>query len=231
MRGGRPGYTGEVASSPEEIALVRRCAAGDAQAWRRLMERYGALVAHAVRRTFERVLGRAEPGQVDDAIQAVWLSLCADGGRRLREFKGNSALSTWLTVLSTRRALDALRTERRKGMLRHVRLDGEDRDLAGELRAPEPEERPAPDEIALLHEALERLPPGDRLILKLYYLDGLSYGSIATMLRLAPNTISSYLLRAREKLKKCIKEGAAGVPWKGGRGARLAGGPDDRGTS
>jgi RNA polymerase sigma-70 factor (ECF subfamily) len=200
-----------VGSTPEEIELVRRCVEGDAEAWRRLMVQYGALVAHAVRNTLQRVLKRADPNQVDDAVQSVWFSLCADGCRRLRGFEGKSALSTWLTVLSTRRALDAVRTEMRKGTLRHVHLDDEDRDLVKELQAPESEEQFSLDEVFVLHEALEKLPPDDRLILKMYYLDGLSYRSIAEVLQVAPNTVSSYILRARDKLKKCIKEGSGGV--------------------
>ena len=141
----------------------------------------------------------------------MWYSLCQDGCRRLREFQGKSALSTWLTVLTTRRALDYIRTEMRKGALRQVRLDDEDRDIIKELRAPEAEEKYSLDEVFILREALDKLPENDRLILKLYYLDGLSYRSISEVLKVAPNTISSYLLRARDKLKKCIKEGAGGV--------------------
>ena len=47
---------------------------------------------------------------------------------------------------------------------------------------------------------MDRLPAADKLILKMYYLDGLSYRSIADVLKVAPNTVSSYILRARDKL-------------------------------
>ncbi len=200
-----------MARNPEELTLVLGCIAGDTESWRALMKQFGALVAHAVRTTFYRVLKQADANLVDDAVQAVWLSLCADQCRRLRHFEGNSALSTWLTVLSTRRALDYIRSEMRKGSMRHVHLDDEDRDIVKELRAPEDEEQFSMDELFLLYEAMERLPEDDRLVLKMYYLDGLSYRSIAGVLKVAPNTVSSYLLRARDKLKKCMKEGMGGV--------------------
>jgi RNA polymerase sigma-70 factor (ECF subfamily) len=200
-----------VAATPEDVELVRRCSEGDAEAWRTLLARFGALVAHAVRNTLLRVLKNADSSQVDDAIQAVWTSLCADGYRRLRGFQARSALSTWLTVCSTRKALDFVRTEIRKGSLRQARLDDEDRDLVKELRAPEGEEQYSLDEIFQLHEALEKLDPDDKLVLKLYYLDGLSYRSIAEVLGVAANTVSSCLLRARDRLKKCIKERTGGV--------------------
>ena len=200
-----------MARNPEEFALVQGCVSGDTEAWRTLMKQYGALVAHAVRSTMLRVLKQADPNLVDDAVQAVWLALCADQCRRLRGFEGNAALSTWLTVLSTRRALDFIRSEMRKGSMKHVHLDDEDRDLVKELSAPEDEEQYSMDELFLLYEAMERLPEDDRLILKMYYLDGLSYRSIAGVMKVAPNTVSSYILRARDKLKKCMKEGMGGV--------------------
>lgn len=200
-----------MAGNPEERELVGRCIAGDADGWRELMKKYSALVAHAVRNTFLRVLKQADASLVDDAIQAVWLSLCADGCRRLRGFESKAALSTWLTVLSTRRALDYIRSEMRKGSMRHVHLDDEDRDIVKELQMPETEEQFSLDEVFGLYEAMDRLPAADKLILKMYYLDGLSYRSIAGVMKVAPNTVSSYILRARDKLKKCIKEGSGGV--------------------
>jgi RNA polymerase sigma-70 factor (ECF subfamily) len=193
------------------LGLVQRCIAGETEGWREIMSKYGALVAHAVRTTFFRVLKQADPNQVDDAVQSVWLSLCDDGCRRLRSFESKAALSTWLTVLSTRRALDYIRGEMRKGSMKHVHLDDEERDLVKELQAPEAEEQFSLDEIFLLYDALDRLPGDDKLILKMYYLDGLSYRSIASILKVAPNTVSSYILRARDKLKKCMREGMGGV--------------------
>jgi RNA polymerase sigma-70 factor (ECF subfamily) len=192
-----------------ERDLVRRCSRGDSEAWRYMIRQYGALVAHAARATLHRVLKTVDSNQVDEAAQSVWASLCEDRCRRLRSFAGQSSLSTWLTVLSTRRTLDFIRTEMRKGSLKHVRLENDEADLLGELRDPaEPEDRLTQEDFQLVHEAMERLPAEDRLILKMYYLDGLSYRTIATILKVAPNTVSSYLFRAREKLKLRLAGGS-----------------------
>jgi RNA polymerase sigma-70 factor (ECF subfamily) len=93
----------------------------------------------------------------------------------------------------------------RKGSLKHVQLENEDSDLLSELRDPtDSADEVSQEDFVLLHEALERLPTEDRLILKMYYLDGLSYRTIASLMRVAPNTVSSYLFRAREKLKQLL---------------------------
>jgi RNA polymerase sigma-70 factor (ECF subfamily) len=184
--------------------LLERCIAGERDAWLAILKQFGALVAHAVRTTMLRVLKFADPNQVDDAVQAVWLGLCEDGCRRLKSFESKCAFSTWLTVLSTRRTLDFIRTEMRKGSLRHVRLDDEDHDFLKDVPASANEPASTPEDIALLYDALERLPEDDKLLLKMYYLDGLSYRTIARTLRVAPNTVSSYILRARQKLKQTM---------------------------
>jgi len=195
----------DASRSEAERDLVRRCANGDSEAWRYMIRQYGALVSHASRSTLHRVLKTVDSNQVDEAAQSVWASLCEDRCRRLRSFAGQSSLSTWLTVLATRRTLDFIRTEMRKGSLKHVRLESEDADLLDELRDPsDPADRLTRDDLELVHEAMGRLPADDRLILKMYYLDGLSYRTIAAILRVAPNTVSSYLFRAREKLKAVL---------------------------
>ena len=79
----------------------------------------------------------------------------------------------------------------RKGSMRHVHLDDEDRDILKELQTPETEEQYSLDEVFVLYEAMEKLPEADKLILKMYYLDGLSYRSIAGVMQVAPNTVSS----------------------------------------
>ncbi|MBI4563683.1 MAG: sigma-70 family RNA polymerase sigma factor [Planctomycetes bacterium] len=204
----------DLSRSEVERDLVRRCIGGDAEAWRFLIRQYGALIAHAARTTLQRVLKMADPNQVEDVTQAIWTSLCEDGCRRLRSFEGQSALSTWLTVLSTRRTLDYIRTEMRKGYLKHVRLETEDADLMSELRDPaEPTERFTQEDLSLLYEAMDRLPANERIILKMYYLDGLSYRTIAAILHVAPNTVSSYLFRAREHLKQRLSSRDSRTPF------------------
>jgi RNA polymerase sigma-70 factor (ECF subfamily) len=192
----------DAAKSHAEKELVAGCVGGDATAWRGLIAQYGALIAHAARTTLSRCAKIVDANLVEEATQAIWAALCEDGCRRLRSFGGQSALSTWLTVLSTRRTLDFIRVELRKGVLRNVHLEHEDADLISEIKDPNPPPEPrGEDEMNLLFGAMERLPVEDKLVLKMYYLDGLSYRSIAKALRVAPNTISSYIFRAREKLK------------------------------
>ena len=183
--------------------LIQSCLDGDTAAWQDMMKRYGALVASAVRNTLRRARPRLDENEVEEVCQGVWFALCDDDYRRLRSFEEKCAFTTWLTVLSTRRTLDHLRTERRKGTLKNLSLDQESADLLADLRAAG--EEIASDDRTLVFEAFERVPHEDRLILKLYYLDGLSYRAVGKVLGVTANTVSAYLQRARENVRSVMQ--------------------------
>lgn len=75
--------------------------------------------------------------------------------------------------------------------------------LPDTLPAPGPEER---EEL----EELFSLPPEDRAVIHLHYFEGWSTGEIAQMMSCRPGTVRSRLFRARERLKKLLKESQKG---------------------
>ena len=106
-------------------------------------------------------------------------------------------MKTWITSVTARFALNYIRTEKRKGSLKYAALD----DSAGELPDRELLEGD-PEDRERLHAALEKIPSREKLLLKLFYFDGLSYKGIAEILKMPVNSISPLLLRAKESLKK-----------------------------
>ncbi len=71
--------------------------------------------------------------------------------------------------------------------------------LPEDLPAPGPEER---EEL----EELFSLPPEDRAVIHLHYYEGYATAEIARMLGCQPGTVRSRLSRAREKLRKLLKQ-------------------------
>src|SRR5204862_8295623 len=102
-------------------------------------------------------------------------------------------------AIATTVGLNHLRTERRKGWLRFRPLDA---------AADAPAEEPVPEDpqrLAALQRALEQLPPRDRLILKLFHLDGAGYKEIAALTGLSLNAVSPALIRARQKIRALLE--------------------------
>ena len=177
---------------------MERLVRGEARAWELFLDRHGPDVVEAARFTLRRVLGTAREEDVENVAQAVLLALCEKGFHRLRLFQGRSSLKTWLTSVTCRFALNHVRTEKRKGSLRLGTLDPS----AGEIPDPAEIFPPGAEERERLHGAIDRLPPRERLILKLFYFDGLPYRAIADVLKIPVNSVSPFLVRARDNLKK-----------------------------
>jgi RNA polymerase sigma-70 factor (ECF subfamily) len=136
-----------------------------------------------------------------DLSQEVFLRVF----RTLGQFRGQSALRTWIYRVVVTQASNRRRWWRRRHQSRQVALDqhvAQHGDLA--------DARPfaKPDQVAEQREtaqqvwtALDRLPFDQRTILVLREIDGLSYDEIAGSLNVAVGTVKSRLARAREHLR------------------------------
>ena len=184
----------------DDAGLVHRCLQGHAAAWQLLVERYGPAVRDGARFTLRRVLGSAQFEDVENVVQGVFLGLCDKNCHRLRLFQARSTFKTWVTAVTARFALNYIRTEKRKGSLKFAALD----ESAGDLPERERTLNLPADEQEALFRALEKMPPRERLLLKLFYFDGLSYRAIAAAMHMPVNSISPLLARSRESLRGIV---------------------------
>ena len=181
----------------DERQLIDRCIRGEAGAWEVLVRDYGPAVYDAARFTLRRVLGSAHDEDVENVYQGVLLGLCDRDAHRLKLFQARSSFKTWVTSVTARFALNYVRTEKRKGSLKYLALDAAAEDLPDrDLLGGDVEDRER------VHSALDKLPSREKLILKLFYFDGLSYKAVAEILRIPVNSVSPLLIRARESLRK-----------------------------
>lgn len=188
----------------DEAELLRRAIAGEDLAWAEMV-RCHARVMHAV---VARMLARAPAPRPDaeDVLQGVFLKLWEDDRRRLRAFRGGARLSTWLVAVARRETLDRLR---RGGRRAAREAEGGRRRAAA--AAPGPEARAAVrDEGLRVARALERIPPRDRLLVRLVAEDGWSYRQVARVLGLRENSVGPLLQRARARLDTALGAGLEG---------------------
>ena len=117
----------------------------------------------------------------------------------LRQFRGNSSLATYLTVIARRVCVNEL--ARRAGGGRETLAKGNTHPFQEEPEAPDasPGQRlETLDEVSAL---LKKLPEKERSVVKLYFLDGRSYEEISKELTIPMNSIGPILSRARKKLQ------------------------------
>lgn len=195
-------------SRPEsEADLVRACAEGDARAWERFVDRYSGLLAALARRMLVRRTGRADESDVDEVVGGVFLALVKGDRRLLRRYRAEFRVSTYLGVICRTEVGRLLRSaSRREAQLGDGPDGGGMADAGAEspLTSLERGEREAA--IAGLRVALDALPPRDRLILTLKYLDDLDYGRIADVLRVRRDSVGQLLHRAKLRLAERVPE-------------------------
>jgi RNA polymerase sigma-70 factor (ECF subfamily) len=83
---------------------------GDRHTWEEFVSRYAPVIYAAVSRLLKTYCGQADPEQVADLTQVVFMNLVRDNYGLLRKFDARKAsLPTWLRLIARSRGLDVLR--------------------------------------------------------------------------------------------------------------------------
>lgn len=182
---GRQGAT----TDADDIALTRQ---GDPDAYRRLIERHQGHVSKILWR-FSRDRSVHEE-LVQDVFVEAYLSL--------NTFRAKAPFEHWLARIATRVGYRFWKEKARRKEAEPFSLAEWDSIESDE----EVIESVAADQAAeLLHRLLEQLPPRDRLVLMLRYLEGCDVAETARRTGWTRTMVKVQALRAREKLRKLIE--------------------------
>ena len=192
------GDTGPDGDAPSDVELVQKAREGSHEAFEALVRRF----SDRAYRVAYRIL--RDPDQSEDVLQEAFIKAY----RGIRNFEQRSAFYTWLYRIVVNLALDRRRRERPG-----TRLEWED-SIAPEI---EPRaivtEPPDPDAMArrsqireILAEGIQLLPDGQREVLLLREVEGLSYEQIAATMEISKGTVMSRLHYARRKLTTFLEE-------------------------
>jgi RNA polymerase sigma-70 factor (ECF subfamily) len=177
---------GRAGAEEEERAWIERAQAGDAGAFRALVERYRDR-AHGLALRILRSPADAEE-VAQDAFVRVW--------RALPRFRGEAAFATWLFRIVARQAFD--RAARLKGR----RARESSLEQAPEATDPGRVEDSAGRQRALkLERLIDRLSDVQKTVVTLYYYQDRSVEEVASILALPENTVKTHLSRARAALR------------------------------
>jgi RNA polymerase sigma-70 factor (ECF subfamily) len=197
----------------DELSLVQKARAGEADAFRALVVRYQ-------RKVYAVALGIVkDPDLAWDVAQEAFVRV----HRALPEFEAKSAFSTWVFRITTHLAIDAVRRERtsRKDEIDDVDeadvAEGAEGILSTAL-GNDPRANVLRKELAgKIQDALAGLPEKHRTILVLREVEGLSYEELAERLQINKGTVMSRLFHARRKMQVLLRR-YAGLEGTGGDG-------------
>ena len=182
--------------SDDTNELIRELLDGNADAWRRLVERYSGFLLSVTSRTFSSYGAAPEPQDCEDAVADVWRNLIENQHRVLRDCLTRGNLLPTLQVLARHRAVDILRKRRPTQQL------PDDSGLAPAV-SKESQDQSGLDTEALA-AALDELTPRERVLVNLFFLQGKKYREIAAITGIPQNSIGPTLGRAVARLRDAM---------------------------
>lgn len=185
-----------------ESEFIERLRQGDADAFDTLVSRHSTDVFSFL----VRITGDAD--EAGDLAQETFLSAI----KAVNNFRGESAIKTWLFRIAINHARNRHRWWKRRGLGRSISTDepiGDSNETAGDHIAGD---GPSPEQMLLNREReravlkeLAGLAEPFKEVLVLCDIEDLSYEEIATALDLNIGTVKSRIARGREQLRKRLK--------------------------
>jgi RNA polymerase sigma-70 factor, ECF subfamily len=207
-------------SDPELVVLATE---GNESAIRTIVQRYNRRLYRVVRAVLQ------DDAEAEDALQETYLKALTN----LKFFRGDAALSTWLTRIALNEALARLRRRRSRTAIEARETEGERVGASlimfpSSISLPNPETEMARGQIRdLLEKTVNELPEPFRLVFILRDVEELSIEETATQLSLKPQTVKTRLHRARRLIRTALdrhisSEFSELFPFGGARCARMA---------
>src|SRR5215831_1373490 len=201
----------------DDLCLVIACERGDEHAWNDLFQGYGATVRSAARSA------SSNEAMADDVAQSIWAELHglksrADGspGGKLAYYSGVGSLGGWLRAVVGQLAVDQHRRQTKlvqadeDADLDRMALDETDGGDGAFHSASTPEDLlttnlASADVEKALGRALEEMADEDRLLMKLYYFDGLRLREAGAVLGVHEATASRRLTRIHGEVRQRVE--------------------------
>jgi len=182
-----------------ELELIQQLRQGDEGAFKSLVANYQDLV-------YNTALGIVQNSEdAEDVAQEVFIQVY----RSIDQFKGDARLSTWIYRITTTKALDHIRSRKRKKRFAFITsLFGPNDELVHE---PVDFQHPGvtldrKEQAALLFKMIDQLPENQKVAFTLHKTEELSYQEIADVMQLSVSAVESLLFRARQNLRKLLEK-------------------------
>ncbi len=168
-------------ATPEgkDLGLLGRVRHGDRAAFSELYRRYHPRLHGYLRRLLR------DPATIEEVLDDVMFVVWKDA----RKFRGGSAVSSWVFGIAYRKALTAMRAERRYQAPLDHQTDAAT--IAGEVTP----------HVEWIRAAMTHLSPDHRQVVELTYFSGFSYREIAAIADCPVNTVKTRMFHARRRLK------------------------------
>jgi RNA polymerase sigma-70 factor (ECF subfamily) len=195
-------HTEATPTDTSELDLVKRCQAGDTEAFDQLVSRYRTRVFGMIYNMVHNEQDAWDLSQ--DSFLKAWKSIA--------RFRGQSSFYTWIYRIVTNVTIDWLRKKQVKGGGAEFNDELQVREVDPAARTvpkaeAEPHERMEQSEIrARIDGAIQQLSPEHRAVILMKEMEDMQYHEIAEALGCSIGTVMSRLFYARKKLQNLLRD-------------------------
>lgn len=176
-------------SAADEQQLLLRAKGGNAEAFRRLVDRY---MKRAYDIAYSFVGGHDD---AEDIVQEAFVRVY----RSLSSFRGDAEFSTWLYRIVMNLSLNRLNEHKKKAQRQLSTTQA-----APALAVDDPRFSDGPDVQFHVERAIHQLPTLQRAVVILRHLDGLSTKEVGHILRCSEGTVKTHLHRGLKKMRTLL---------------------------
>jgi RNA polymerase sigma-70 factor, ECF subfamily len=177
----------------DTVGLVGRIATGDRDAFARFYDTMAGAALGLIRRIVR------DPAAAEEVLQEVFLQVWREAPQYDRR---RGTPEAWLVMRARTRAIDRLRSMRRRDRTFGVPLD---ESVAKQEVSGEPNPGVAAEGRGMVHAALGALPAAQRQVIELAFFEGLTQAEIATRLGEPLGTVKTRARLGLERLRGMLR--------------------------
>ncbi len=192
----------------QQLQMVKQLIEGGAGAWCAFVEDHRRIVLKQIILTAGQCRFELDGEAVEDICAEVFAGLLANDMRSLRQFRGESRLSTWLSVIARRSCLKEIARLRREREFRSAVMSRaatqRPETLASHHREPL-EAMIHAEQYDRIRSSLQSLSAPDRELLEMYFDQRLSHEEISRRSGISINSVGPKLHRSIHRLRRLLE--------------------------
>ncbi len=173
--------------------IIEGCLRKDKKSWDLFVQKYSKLIYWAIRKRLEASGFEYNQDDIDYIFQEVFLSIL--NGDKLLQLKNIKTIASWLAVIASNKTIDIMSRKAKE----NERLMQDMPDFSDDSFRQDIEKR---DLMSLLSEVINSLSSKEKIIIGLNLIENRTHKEIAGITDIPINTVSTTIVRAKEKLKK-----------------------------
>jgi RNA polymerase sigma-70 factor (ECF subfamily) len=178
--------------------LLQQCLNREQGAWREFVDRFIGLIYHVIQHSAHLRNQTLRAEDTEDLAAEILSQIVARDYAVLRQFRGASSLASYLTVVARRICVHQLV---KRAAIREVQ-PANDKPVVNHHADGAPPPGAQLENLEEVERLLERLPPRDRQVARMFYIEGRTYNEISTELGIPRNSIGPILARVRGQLEQ-----------------------------